>query len=424
MDHQSHNIKRAERKEPALEASNVLIHHNFRQFSWSQHEIASWLADHGGQSVPPSDLIEALCERLVSAGYPIFRVFSTLKDLHPQISSRTFLWEQGRGCEEVERFFSELNTKEYLESPVYAVNELGISGFRKRLDKETTDFEYPLLEEIRDAGGTDYVAMPLTFSDGTRHFWSWTTNAKGGFTTQQLTFLYDLMPLVGLRLELENARHVQRHLLETYLGRDAAGRVMGGSIHRGEGEEIDAIVVFTDLRGFTRMTDSQPPKAVIKALSAYYEAVAVPIQERGGDILKMVGDGLLAIFPLDVPEDEVSLMGCRTVSAARDAMNRLANLPSDVLPHGIDELKAGLALHTGRVTYGNIGAPDRLDFTVIGPAVNEVVRVEQLAKRLEKKILVTSAFADLDCPEPLVSLGIHALRGVREPKEVFALKDD
>ncbi|MCG8407511.1 MAG: hypothetical protein MI923_20125, partial [Phycisphaerales bacterium] len=134
------------------------------------------------------------------------------------------------------------------------------------------------------------MAMPLQFTDGSRHFWSWATDAPGGFTTDQLTFLYDLMPLICLRLELENSQHVLQHLLETYLGVDAARRVVGGSIRRGEGEEINAIVFFSDLRGFTRLADSSEPADVVRVLSAYYEAVATPVKQFGGDILKLVGD--------------------------------------------------------------------------------------------------------------------------------------
>ncbi len=421
MDQQLDKIKRADGASSGSAAQSLPPRPDSHGHIWSRHEIASWLAEHSGVAVHPTQLISSLSERLVSAGFPIFRVYATLRDLHPQIMARTFLWERDKGSEEIDRFFDEINSKQYLESPVYALNQSGASGFRQRLDVAGEKLPYPILYDIKADGATDYVAMPLQFTDGSRHFWSWATDAPGGFTTDQLTFLYDLMPLICLRLELENSQHVMHHLLETYLGTDAAHRVIGGSIHRGEGEEIDAIVFFSDLRGFTRLADSSKPGDVVKVLSAYYESVATPVQERGGDVLKLVGDGLLAIFPLRGAD--VDTMGCRAVSAARDATRRLAAVPDEELPEGVQNLRAGIALHTGKVTYGNVGAQDRLDFTVIGPAVNEVVRVEELSKRLERSVLVTSAFANLKCTTDLLSLGFHALRGVREPKEIFTLMD-
>lgn len=426
MDHQSNKIKLAARGSTAEADSSGAINHDSQESqenSWSRHEVASWLADHGGVAMAAGDLISQLCERLVCAGFPIFRVYCTLRDLHPQILARTFLWEPGKGSEEVTRLRDEVTSQQYVRSPVYAINQSGASGFRQRLEDPDETYAYPLLYEIRESGATDYVAMPLHFSDGTRHFWSWATNVPGGFTVQQLTFLYDLMPLICLRLELENSQHVMQHLLETYLGADAARRVIGGSIHRGEGEEINAIVFFSDLRGFTRLADSSAPADVVKVLSAYYESVATPVQERGGDVLKLVGDGLLAIFPLDRDGVDVNLVGCQAVSAAREATRLLSLVGADELPDGVTQLRAGIALHTGKVTYGNIGAQNRLDFTVIGPAVNEVVRVEQLSKKLEHPVLVTAAFAELECTTALRSLGFHALRGVREPKEIFTLMD-
>ena len=390
---------------------------------WSRHEIASWLAEHSGQAIPPTQLISTLCERLLSSGFPIFRAYATLRDLHPQILARTFTWQRDKGSQEIDRFRDEINSDGYLESPVYALNRSGASGFRQRLDIPGEPLPYPVLSEIRDEGATDYVAMPLQFTDGSRHFWSWATDAPGGFTTDQLTFLYDLMPLICLRLELENSQHVMQHLLATYLGADAATRVIGGSIDRGQGEEIDAIVFFSDLRGFTRLADAHKPADVVRVLSAYYESMAMPVQDRGGDVLKLVGDGLLAIFPINSAKNDIDTVGCRAITAARDATRRLEAVRTDDLPDGVDELRAGIALHRGKVTYGNVGAQNRLDFTVIGPAVNEAVRVEELSKRLERKILVTSAFADLECTDDLLSLGFHALRGVREPKEIFTLAD-
>jgi adenylate cyclase len=391
--------------------------------TWSRHNIASWLADHQGEITPPARLIGDLCRHLAKADFPIYRAYCTLRDLHPQVLARTFLWHRDRGEEEADRFLEEANTEAYVNSPAYILANSGANGFRRRLVDSNTPLDYPILHELKADGVTDYVAMALIFSDGSRHFLSWATDHPNGFSTEQLSYLDDLLPLITLRLEIEHSRHVMVHLLTTYLGHGAAHRVLGGSIHRGQGEEINAIVLFSDLRSFTHLADTLPPADVVSILSEFYEATALPIQQFGGDILKLVGDGLLAIFPMSNDPARVDNVACGAVAAARLAQKNISNIPQARLPKGVDQLRSGIALHVGPVTFGNIGAPDRLDFTVIGPTVNETVRVESLAKTLGKTILTTSAFAGLDCTVDLTSLGFHVLRGVREPKEIFTLAE-
>lgn len=392
--------------------------------TWSRSELATWLADHGGNFFGAMELLNQICRRLVTSGIPLARANMLLRDSHPQISARAFTWQRESGSSEAAFPVNETLEPDYLESPIAVIHN-GASAVRRRLEGEDAQLDFPVLESLRDDGITDYVAMPLVFSDRSRHFISWASARPGGFSVDELTFLYDLMPLICLRLEVDHSRLVTRTLLNTYLGVGASERVIGGVIRRNEGEVIDAIIVYCDLRGFTRMADTLSPDDLIRTLGEYYEAVAQPIEARGGDIIKIVGDGLLAIFPYQDPIEGPceNTQACEAVAAVREAYSNLTAIPCDRLPAGIDGLKAGFAMHIGPVTFGNIGSRTRLDFTIIGPAVNVATRVEALTKTLGYPILATSAFANLNCVTDLISLGHHTLRGVRQSKEIFTLGD-
>lgn len=392
--------------------------------SWARNRLAVWLADHGGRAFTPTDLLTELCTALSEEGIPLFRVGMSLNDYHPQLAARSFIWQRGAGTEEIERQLTTRASPQYLASPVKVIHD-GASGLRRRLDIERPLIDFPILDELKAEGATDYVAMALPFADGSRHFISWATDAPGGFKSRQLQRLYDLMPLLSLRLELDHARGATKTLLTTYLGNDAARRIIGGRIRRGQAERINAILLFADLRGFTALADTLPPDDVVRLLSEYYECVAAPVAAFGGDIVKMMGDGILAIFPIpeDVPKARVEHIACGAVAATKRAKACLEGLPPERLPQGAWPLRAGFALHAGPITFGNVGSLNRLDYTIVGPAVNEVHRVEQLTKVLGHSVLVTEPFARIRCSVSLTSLGFHALRGVREPKELFTVAE-
>ncbi|MFP3942259.1 MAG: adenylate/guanylate cyclase domain-containing protein [Alphaproteobacteria bacterium] len=390
--------------------------------SWSRSRIASWLADHDGVASSAGALVEGLCALLQEHGVPLWRVSLALRDSHPQIAARGIAWYRGRGIEEQDFLVNDANGEIYDASPVKVIHD-GAAAVRRRLCDEGCPMDFPVLHELRAEGATDYLAMALPFSDGSRHFISWTTDREGGFTSEQLEHLVDLMPLIGLRLELDHARLTTRTLLTTYLGPEAAGRVAKGTIRRFDYEMINAVILFSDLRGFTEMADTLPPSTVVRVLSDYYETVAEPVRYFGGDIIKMIGDGVLAIFPLsaDAPRERIDRTACGAAAAVRRAMTALDAVLIEDLPARMRTLRAGFALHAGEVFFGNIGSTDRLDFTVVGPAVNEAVRAEALCKELGVSVITTQAFAGLECTVGLRSLGRHCLRGVREPKELFTL---
>jgi adenylate cyclase len=382
----------------------------------SGSKMAEWLSDHGGHRYSIEEVAEHLGELSAQDGLDLFRVGFSLSDYHPEVIGRTYNWYKDRGVEVQDRQYTPRRSDLYMRSPIKIIHE-GAEGLRRRLEGDAA-LDFPILDDLRAMGATDYVGMALRFSDGTRHFISWATAQPGGFTTEELRRLDDLTPLICLRLELEHSRRVTEQILTTYLGDDAARKVISGDVRRAAGEEINCVIFYCDLRGFTRMTEDLGANDVIRVLGAYYDAVSGPVRARGGDILKMIGDGMLAVFPIRDGLD-AARAATEALEAAKEARDGLKNVAEDRLPDGVGALAAGFALHTGQVTFGNVGSRERLDFTVIGPAVNEAVRVENLTKILGRAILLTDPFAHLLPHDDVRSIGFHALRGVRDPREIF-----
>jgi class 3 adenylate cyclase len=264
------------------------------------------------------------------------------------------------------------------------------------------------------------TATPVAFSDGTRHRIDWTPSAGAAFTPADRGRLELLARHMAPALEILTQRETAATLLETYLGRRSGRRVLAGEIRRGSGETIDAVIWMSDLRGFTGLSETLPQDVLIGLLNAHFERLAAPIKAFVGEVLKFIGDGLLAVFPID---DFGPTRACgQALSALASARRAMALLDEGHAARGLPALPFGVALHRGAVIYGNIGAPDRLDFTVIGPAVNAASRIEQLCKVLACPVLASAGFAEVS-PQPLVPLGRHALRGIGEPVEVFTLPE-
>ena len=386
--------------------------------SWSTNPVASWLVEHDGRSIELGEFLKQLCLRLVEQDVAVYRVTVGIRSMHPEVFAKAVLWKRGEdGIVQIDRTYDVRNSEMYAKSPVKLIHD-GAGAIRRKLEGDNVVLDFPILEELIGIGCTDYVIMPIRMSNGQTNFISWTTDQPGGFTTPQLTLLYALLPLISLRVELEVSYEATRTLLNTYLGREPARRVLAGSVRRKQVEDIRAAVFVSDMRGFTRLADRHPPEAVIGALDDYFETMAQPIENRFGEVLKFIGDGMLAIFDAETdPRD-----ACRkALAAAVEGLDGLARLNARRIAAGQPEIRAGIGLHLGDVQYGNVGARDRLDFTVIGPAVNEASRVEALCKVMRRPLLASAAFAEAQCGTELVSLGFHALRGVSEPQEIFGL---
>jgi adenylate cyclase len=382
---------------------------------WSTDPIAAWLAGYRGARPDPTALLAGLCEKLVDAGVPLSRVSYGVPMLHPQLRGRQFIWRRDdEGVSEIPYRHGVERSADYLDSPVRALHQ-GAAAVRRRLDGAAPRFDFPILRDLAKAGATDYVAMPLRFGSGRMGYVSWVSDRPGGFTTAELARLAQLLPLIALRLELEASYQMSRGLLETYLGGDAARRVLAGEVRRGHGKRLRAAILLSDLRGFTALSDRLPAEQVIGLLNEYFDVMATQVQKHGGEVLKFIGDGMLAVF--DVDQSSRGTACCQAVHAAIGAVRAMAARNRE----RSERLEVAIALHLGDVVYGNIGAADRLDFTVIGPTVNEAARIEGLCRSLDRQILASASFA-CDCAcKPLVSLGRHRLRGVGEPQEIFTL---
>jgi len=384
-------------------------------------DLTSWLLDPAARDLPADRFVDALADHLLAAGVPVTWASTGIHTLHPEVALRNIRWAAGEGTTTHERHHELLETSAYSDSPIWHIYERGVDMIRCRLAGAQANLDFPICHDLAGEGLTDYLAMALRFSGGERSSISWATDAPEGFSDSDLALLSDIRPLLALRFELESALYSKRSLLEVYLGRNAATRVMDGAVRRGEGQLLRAAIWYCDLRGFTSMSDSLPAEQVVESLDRYFEAVSYPVVALGGDILKFIGDAMLAIFPVE--DDDPAAAARLAVRAAREAVHSMVRLNQDRATVGAPPLGIGVALHLGDVMYGNIGGRDRLDFTVIGATVNEVCRVEPLCKPLGQQLLLTETIAAHVPDDELESLGHHELRGVSEPQEVFTLRD-
>jgi adenylate cyclase len=394
----------------------------------SDNALIDWLLSEGLTIQLPGDLVGRLGHRMTEIGMPLCRLRVTIRTLHPQYLGTSYTWT--RGSEEVEEFlptYEILLTDQYLKSPYAGIFE-GAGGIRRRLDVPGILLDFPILEDLRDAGATDYVALPLLFSDGKINALTLAADRPGGFTTAELESINRMLPLLAHVMECHALRRTATTILETYLGRHSGARVLNGLIKRGDGENIHALIWFSDLRGSTRLADRMSRPAFLHLLNDYFECIAGAVLDHDGEVLRFIGDAALAIFPIGTvsanpqrcPEH---IRACETaIEAARDAVHRVAAVNAARLARAERTIGFGIGLHLGEVLYGNIGTPQRLEFSVVGAAANEAARIEGMTKVLGKSVLISEAVARV-ARQPLVDLGSHALRGVSDPQRLFTMPD-
>lgn len=381
--------------------------------------VMSWLENMAVYVDSTERLVAEVGRRFVADGVPVSRIGLLLRTLHPQIAASGFVWSAGSG--EVDVFTRDHSTQTsdaYLRSPIRDIYE-GAPALRRRLADPATPRDYPILHDLDADGVTDYLVLPVPFSDGRNYACSWSTTQAGGFHDAQIARIENAMAMFARIIEILAQRNLSKTLLDTYLGRKTGQRVLDGAIYRGVNETIDAVIWISDLRRFTAMSDEIAPAVMLGVLNDHFERVVGAIDAAGGEVLKFMGDSVLAIFPIERPE-ETSGAARAALAAARDAMARIEARNAERAAKGLGRLGYGIALNRGPVVYGNIGSGDRLDFTVIGPAVNQTSRIEALCPVLARPVLVADSVAAVS-EEPLVSLGFHALRGVRAPHEIFTL---
>ena len=378
--------------------------------------IADWLLEWRQLSEGIASFDE-FAWRLVAAGMPLLRVTLHTATLHPQFLGTTITWWRDT-AETVQVMIAHevSDAIPYEKNPVRRVC-YGRETLRRRLDLPDDELDFEVLIELRERGGTDYIAMPIDSAYAAAYMLTFVTDRPCGFREDELADL----ARVGRRLSIAADRHNQywitHNLLCAYLGANTGPKVLTGEVRRGAGMALTAVLWSSDLRGFTERSDRLPSERMIALLNALFEAQAAEIRAHGGEILKFIGDGLLAIFPI-AETDAVATVATTAVAAARKAITAVARLSDQPAMEGEPPLDIVIALHVGTAHYGNVGAADRLDFTVIGPAVNLVSRIENAAKMLGQPIVVS---ADLAAAlDGFVSLGRHRLRGLATPQELFA----
>ena len=382
-------------------------------------EVVSWMLQDGRSKLGRArEWGSEMCERIVGAGIPIVRGFCYVGTLHPQVAASGYTWKRGEGKA------TRVPVEHGIEALVgFAGSPLAVALqtrqlVRRRLE-DTAEVDSSELADFRGQGGTEYVALPMVCSTGEVNVISFMTDQSGGFSENDIAALEEVSRALGIMVELISTRRIAKTLLDTYVGARTGARVLNGAIRRGHGETIRAVIWINDLRRFTATSENLERDELIALLNDYFEIVVKAELAEHGEVLKFIGDGMLAVFELQ-PEQAPSDCCAAALRAARNALVAVASRNRVRVEEGRPEIHFGVALHLGEVYYGNIGAPERLDFTVIGPAVNQASRIEKLGSKLDRIVVTSSKFAAA-APEPLERLGAYRLGGIAELQEIFAL---
>ena len=382
-------------------------------------KISDWLIDGARSAANPPLMVAEICERLVAAGLPIWRFGLFVRTLHPDILGVNFIWKPGAEVSYGTADFDLLDSPEYKRSPLAIVFGEG-REVRHRID-DPESRRFPFLDDMRAEGVTDYIALPLFSTDGSVHATSWTTREPGGFSDDQLDGLRALMPPLARLVEVTGQRRRASVLLDTYVGNRAGERILGGQIRRGHTETMHAAIWLSDLRGFTALSDRVPAETVVDILNHYFDCQVSAISSHGGEVLKFMGDGLLAVFPIAEADGDIHEVCSRVLEAARESRASVAALHYPI-GDAVERFRFGVALHVGKILYGNIGGGNRLDFTCIGPAVNLAARLEKIAGKLHRTVVASGAFAGI-CAGGWTDLGEFPIAGFSKAERVYGLAD-
>ena len=391
--------------------------------------IESWLVQAGLAGLDETELLKGFCERCCHHGIAISRAMLLVDTLHPIHEGRAFRWRADAAEPPTVVEYGPSNVGDtataWQRSPFYRLVESGESELRRSVADGGFD-EFAVLRELKTEGELDYIAFVHRFGamsvigEMDCVYSSWSTAYARGFRDVALEVLRRVVPLLALAIKCVSLVRIARTLVEVYLGQDAGQRVLSGRISRGVAERINAVIWYSDLRGYTTITDTASPDEIIPLLNDYAESVINAIRDAGGEVLKLIGDGVLAIFRAENPAS-----ACRCALRAEATLRSvIKNLNARRAAANRPVTSVYLGLHIGEVFYGNIGSLDRLDFTVVGPAVNEASRIAAMCRSVDRSVVASSEFAAMT-PEPerstLVSVGRYALRGVGRAAELFTL---
>ena len=394
-------------------------------------DLIDWLVARGLEGADKQELLDGYCTRLVDLGVPLMRFHAAQSALHPIYGGTGYSWYQGQGGTYQTFEYSDTPNEAWQQSPLFTLLNEDVDVIRERLVDGNEASRYPLLNELRESGATDYYATGVSF-DSPSHsgprdaerpvdgvLMSWTSNAPDGFRDSDLDLINTALPHLGLALKSASSARVAQDLMRVYLGRDAGQRVLSGEIRRGSLQQIDAVIWNFDLEGFTSLSEELPGAEIIDMLNDYLAVAVEVVHKCDGSILKFMGDGLMAMF--DVGELDADARAALAAVALLE--ERMAELNAQRRAEGLPISNYTLALHAGEILYGNIGAENRLDFTVIGPTVNQAARIAGMHRSLGQRILISDDVARAARPRDheLISVGRYMLRGVAEPKELFTV---
>lgn len=381
------------------------------------NEITSWLISEGRILGDGEAVVAAYASRLINAGVPLSRMNISQRFANPLLIAWGVIWTP-EGCQEYDVTHAMLDTDSYIGSPVeyVLINKKPLHKSLTALDRDTSHSSYL---EFADSGGKDFYANFLEYGDGSNNVCTFITNENQGFTPEHIKLFHDTRHGLASAMEPVTMRRSTESLLRAYIGHGPARAVCEGTIKRGEHESLNAVVMFTDLRGFTAKSEKWDDTRLLEALNGYFDVVVQSVEEHGGDVLKFMGDGILSIFKID-NETSLQIQCEKAIGASRIARTELDNLNKSRATANEEPLAMGIGINVGSVTYGNIGSPGRLDFTVLGSAVNVASRVQDLCKTIDEPVLATKEVA-INCKDTFRNQGNHLVRGIDEPIEVFSL---
>ena len=379
------------------------------------NSIAAWLLAEAWKIGSEEALMDRFCRCLQDAGVPISRMTIIIPALHPQVFANVLVWRHDAGAKTINEPHDILTTPRFKDSP-FALILRGAGGVRRRIERADCKLDFPVVRDIKAENATDYVAMPFRFSDGQMNVMSMTSFATGGFSTDHLGRVFEVLPALARHFEVFAQRRTAVTLLKTYLGHRTGERVLAGHVKHGDGERIHSVIWFSDLRASTALSKSMPVDAYLRLLNRYFDCLAGAVIGKGGEVLRFIGDAVLAIFPITGADARDACR--RAIEAARLACERVEE--ANRAQPGEQPIRFGIGLHLGEVTYGNIGVRERLEFTVIGASANEAARVESMCKTLTKNVVLSSSFAAAYDGQ-LASLGRHELKDVEGSQELFTL---
>ncbi len=381
-------------------------------------DVVQWLYSDASYLNDTLEIVSEMAARLRDGNVPVDRATTGIWVVHPNVRAEASVWASD-GTKELRLYTADNSSDEdYQSSPIQRVHQTN-QAVRVRISERPEEAEeFPVAIDLRDEGYTDYIALPMPFSDGSVKVASFATKAPGGFRSGHISVFESLIRPLALVCELKTLRRTAETVLDTYVGPRAGSKVLDGTTRRGQGEWIKAVVSFADIRGFTRLSNTLPADMIVNFLNKYFGAMTAAVEAHGGEVLKFIGDEVMATFPYET-EEEARDAARRALLAARDTLGRIDEINRSNKCAQTPDLSVGIALHAGDVFYGNVGSETRLDFTVVGPVVNLAARIAELAKDLHREVLVSDALSDImGCRSGL--FGRYQVKGFDDPVSVYS----